>query len=140
MEIAVNTSVIISALLKEGLTRRIIFLAPFELCTVPYAREEIENHRGEFLARTKLDEDAFQFLLDLIFSKVQCIEPKEIQLYRDKAAAVMKDIDINDAPFVALALHLGCPIWSNDEHFKRQYVVKTYNTREIIRLLEEVNG
>jgi predicted nucleic acid-binding protein len=48
VEVVVNTSIIISALLKEGLTRRMIFFSPFELYTVAYAREEIEKHRKLF--------------------------------------------------------------------------------------------
>lgn len=38
MEIVVDTNVIISALLKDGLTRKIIFLAPFDMYTIPLSR------------------------------------------------------------------------------------------------------
>ena len=41
MEIVVDTNVIISALLKDGLTRKIIFLAPFDMYTVPFTGLEI---------------------------------------------------------------------------------------------------
>jgi predicted nucleic acid-binding protein len=78
VEVVVNTSIIISALLKEGLTRRMIFFSPFELYTVAYAREEIEKHRTELITRSKLDEDAFQYLLDLIISSSKALS-KHIQ-------------------------------------------------------------
>ena len=45
------------------------------------------------------------------------------------------EIDIDDAPFLALAMSLNCPIWSNDGHFKKQHVVKAYTTRELMNLL-----
>ncbi|RLI81036.1 hypothetical protein DRP07_08175, partial [Archaeoglobales archaeon] len=52
MEIVVDTNIIISALLREGLTRRIIFLAPFEMYTVPFAKSEIKKHRNELLDKS----------------------------------------------------------------------------------------
>jgi len=47
----------------------------------------------------------------------------------------MSEIDIDDSPFLALAMYLDCPIWSNDGHFKRQDVVKAFTTRELMNLL-----
>jgi len=53
MEIVVDTNVVISALLREGLTRKIIFLAPFDMYTVPFTRLEIEKHEAEPPSRLK---------------------------------------------------------------------------------------
>jgi len=41
MEIVLDTNILISSLLKDGLTRKIIFLSPFEMFTVEYSRSEI---------------------------------------------------------------------------------------------------
>ena len=43
--------------------------------------------------------------------------------------------DPDDVPYLALALKLGCAIWSNDKELKKQSVVKVYNTQEILQLL-----
>ncbi|PIU22880.1 MAG: hypothetical protein COT13_06040 [Chloroflexi bacterium CG08_land_8_20_14_0_20_45_12] len=137
MEVVVNTSIIISALLKEGLTRKMIFFSPFELYSLPYAREEIEKHRTELITKSKLDENAYQYLLDSIFSKLRIVEADALKPYESKAVEVMKDIDIGDSPFIALALYLDCPIWSNDGHFKHQNIIKTYTTEELLRLLQK---
>lgn len=136
MEIVVDTNVIISALLRDGLTRKLLLLHPFEFYTVSYAKIEIEKHRNELFSKSKLDEDAFQYLMDSIFGKIQVVEPELIKPYKEKAIEIMKMIDVSDAPFIALALHLNCPIWSNDKHFKEQNVVRTYTTKEIMALLE----
>ena len=56
MEVIVDTNVIISALLRDGLTRRILLLALFEVQTVRFARQEIEKHKGELLRKSGLDE------------------------------------------------------------------------------------
>jgi predicted nucleic acid-binding protein len=47
----------------------------------------------------------------------------------------MKDIDEKDTPFLALALQLNCPVWSDDNHFKQQNVVNVYTTKEILPLI-----
>ncbi len=52
MEVVVDTNIIISALLRDGLTRRILLLAPFEMHTVPFARQEIKKHKGELLRKS----------------------------------------------------------------------------------------
>lgn len=62
-----------------------------------------------------------------------------LDLYRPRMKAafeIMKEIDEKDAPFLALALQLGLPIWSNDKHFQRQKEVRVYTTRDILRLIE----
>jgi predicted nucleic acid-binding protein len=56
MEIVVDTNIIISALLKDGLTRRILLLSPFELYTIACAQEEIEAHKSELIHKSKLND------------------------------------------------------------------------------------
>jgi predicted nucleic acid-binding protein len=64
------------------------------------------------------------------------------EVYQDKiplAEETMEEIDITDSPFLALALALNCPLWSNDGHFKKQNLVKTYTTKKIVEFLEKQN-
>ncbi|WP_456478242.1 PIN domain-containing protein [Geoglobus ahangari] len=136
MEVVVDTNVIISALLRDGLTRRLILLAPFEMYTVPFVRLEIEKHRKELLSRAKIESDAFELLMDAIFSRIKIVDPEFIEPFRKKAIEILRDVDIYDAPFLALAMALNCPIWSNDGDLKKQSVVRVYTTREIVELLE----
>lgn len=53
----------------------------------------------------------------------------------EEAFALMKDIDPKDTPFLALALQLGSPIWTNDNHFKELQDVVVYSTRSLIEHL-----
>ena len=52
------------------------------------------------------------------------------------AEDIMKDIDITDSVFIAAALSLKCPIWSNDKHFRMQNKVTNYKTIDILKLIE----
>lgn len=75
---------------------------------------------------------ATKFLLESV-----TIVPR--QLYGDQvscAYAGMTAIDPKDTPFLALALHLESPLWSDDTHLTRQTLVPCYTTSEILELLE----
>lgn len=76
---------------------------------------------------------AIKFLLESV-----TVVPR--QLYQDQissAYTVMKEIDPKDTPFLALALHLECPLWSDDAHLKRQSLVPCYSTSEIPELADK---
>jgi predicted nucleic acid-binding protein len=111
MEIVLDTNILISSLLKNGLTRDLILLSPFEMHT-------------------------FDYLRDFIFRKIDFATVDDIIPFRDKAIEIMREIDVDDSLFLALAMSLNCPIWSNDEHFKRQSSVKAFTTRELISSLK----
>jgi predicted nucleic acid-binding protein len=62
-------------------------------------------------------------------------------VFRDqirRAEQIMHDIDLDDAPFVALALSFhNDGIWSNDKDFDRQSVVRVWKTHELYDLLQK---
>ena len=135
MEIVLDTNILISSLLKNGLTRDIILLSPIKMHTIEFSRIEIEKHRNELLTKSKLDEKSFNYLMDYLFSKIDIVKMNDIAAFKDKAIEIMNEIDIDDAPFIALAMYVKCPIWSNDRHFKKQGAIKAYTTKELISLL-----
>ncbi len=63
------STILISSLLKDGLTRKIIFLSPFEMYTLEYSKFEMEAHRAELLRKSKLDEKSFNYLSEKIMRK-----------------------------------------------------------------------
>ena len=136
MEIVLDTNILVSSLLKEGLTRKIILISPFEMYTLDFANYEMDVHKEELQLKSKLDEKSYDLLKEVIFDRVNLVPLEEIEAFRGVAEEIMGDIDIDDSPFLALAMSLNCPIWSNDGHFKRQNVVKAFSTKELLSLLE----
>jgi predicted nucleic acid-binding protein len=64
------------------------------------------------------------------------IVPSEMYSSRIKEAIeLMKDRDPKDTPFLALALQLGSPLWSNDKHFQDFPEVIAYSTGALIEHL-----
>ena len=74
---------------------------------------------------------------EFIFRKIDFATLNDIIPFKDIAIEIMREIDIGDSLFLALAMSLNCPIWSNDVHFKRQKIVKTFTTRELISSLKD---
>lgn len=136
MKFVIDTNVLFSAMVKKSITRKIILSDAFELYVPEYLFEEINKHKDLILKKAKISNRDFIALLTL-FQKHVRIFRKEV--YKDKiplAEEVMKEIDITDSPFLALALVLNCSIWSNDGHFKQQNLINVYTTKVILELLK----
>jgi predicted nucleic acid-binding protein len=103
--------------------------------TVDYAKIEIEAHKKELLHKSKLDERSLNYLSEFIFSKIDFVSLEKMGSFKNKAEETMGEVDIDDSFFLALAMSLNCPIWSNDIHLKRQNAVKVYTTKELLDLL-----
>ncbi|HEC92402.1 MAG TPA: hypothetical protein ENI51_05335 [Candidatus Atribacteria bacterium] len=100
---------------------------------------EIEYYKNYIISKRKkiLEKQSFEYALKFILEPIHII-PYELYSQRIREAyEEIKDIDEKDTPFLALALQLNCPIWSDDKHFKRQNIVKVYTTREILSLSKD---
>jgi len=50
----------------------------------------------------------------------------------------MKDIDTKDAPYLAVGMAMSVDgIWSDDNHFRKQNVLRTYSTKDMVIVLEK---
>ena len=136
MRLVVDTSVIISALMKDSVSRRLMLLPKFELFTPEFVHIEIENHSGKIMKYTGLPENEFSLLLNSLLSTVMVIPTDEFKEEISRAYGIMKDIDPNDTAFLALALSLDCDgIWTNDADFEKQKAVKVWKTEYLKRYL-----
>jgi predicted nucleic acid-binding protein len=134
MKIIVDTNEIISAIIKDGLTRKIIIDMRFELFTPAYTLTEIKRHKEDILNKSGLTNKEFFFFIKKIFKYITIIDPALYDSYLNNADNIIGHIHKNDIPFIAAALAFDCPIWSNDKHFKQQNKVLIYTTKELINI------
>ncbi len=135
MKLVLDSNIIFSALIKKSTTRNIILSDVFELHAPEYIFNEISKHKELLLRKSKMNEEELDALLLLLQKHIHLV-PKE--KYNEKMALaedILKDIDVTDSPFLALALDLNCPIWSNDGHFKQQDRVEVHTTKELIKTI-----
>lgn len=140
IRLVVDTNILISALLKDdSLTARLLrsnacsYYYPWDgLTEIDYYREYIISKRTKYIQASSF-EHALQFVLGSV-----SIVPSEMYSCKMKEAfSSMKDRDPKDTPFLALALQLGSPLWSNDKHFKDLQKVIVYSTGSLIEHLKD---
>lgn len=136
MNIVVDTNVFISALIKDSITRKIIFNFDDRLLFPEPEFDEIEKHKDEILEKSGLSEGEFYILLLGLLKHVEIIKAEDILSYKKEALKIMGKIDKDDVVFIATALAFKCPIWSDDVHFQKQNKVKILTTPDIIKLIK----
>ncbi len=118
MKIIVDTNIVFSAILNSNSKIGKILLnskGHFQFFTCNYLRLEIQRHRNKLLKFTKLSEEELLEIEDLITHHITFIDerllPKDLLL---KTETLLKTIDPNDTPFVALTKHLEGKLWTGD--------------------------
>ena len=130
MKLVIDTNIIISALIKDGISRRIIVSPLIHFVTPEYTLQEISKYEKLICKKAKLNHDEFKLLLNLIFENITIIPKKEYKAFLSPAKKSTEDI--NDIAFIALCLALKVDgIWSDDYHFKTQKDVIIYRTKEL---------
>ena len=140
LRIVIDTNILIGALVRDTSfkarllkNKRVLFFFP------DYGLVEIEKFREYICSKREKDTTApsFDYAIKFLLESVTVV-PR--QLYQDqipRAYILMEKIDPKDSPFLALALHLECPLWSDDTHLKRQSLVPCYSTQEFSGLLDD---
>ncbi|MFZ1801019.1 MAG: PIN domain-containing protein [Chitinophagaceae bacterium] len=134
MKIIVDTNIVFSAILNSSSGIGKILLSSkkhFQFYTCNYLRTEIQRHRNKLLKLTQLTEKDLADLETLLTININFIDerllPPELLL---KTEALLKSIDPNDTPFVALTTHLEGWLWTGDMKLYRGLKLKHF--KEII--------
>jgi predicted nucleic acid-binding protein len=132
MRLVIDTSILISALLKDSVTRQILLFSSIDFLLPEYAFEEIEKHKDNVSIRSGLSRGEIEIVLSLIIENITIIPASKLKPYMEKAHKIIGSIDPFDVPFVALALSIDNDgIWSNDKHFKNLKGIKIWKTSDI---------
>ncbi len=131
MKLVLDSNIIFSALIKKSTTRNIILSDIFDLYAPEYVFIEITEHKELLLRKSKMNEEDFDALLLLLQKHIHLVSKENYNKNMALAENILRNIDITDSPFLALALDLKCSIWSNDGHFKKQDKAGVYTTREL---------
>jgi predicted nucleic acid-binding protein len=100
-----------------------------------FLKSELDEHEAECLQKSGLSRAEFDARRTWVESKITFVSVLEYKKFLKKAAKEVQDID--DVPYVALALSTGDSIWSNDAHLRKQVLVKVYSTKEIVDSAEK---
>ena len=132
MRLVLDTNILIAALIKDSITRRILLLPDLAFLLPAFALDELAKHRGKIVRATRLKGDELDLLLTLLLTSVTVVPFERIAPYLPEADTLSGAIDPDDVPFVALALaeeHNG--IWSNDRAFERLPGIQCWTTTKL---------
>jgi predicted nucleic acid-binding protein len=133
LKIVVDANIIMSALIRDGHTRDFILMSEHEFYAPKYLLEEVSNNMDTICGKSyMMYEEVTAILMAVIKSAgINLVPPQETKEWLDRAEEISPDM--NDSPYFALALKLGCPIWSNDKELKQQNIVKIISSAELMR-------
>ena len=135
MRLIVDTSVIISALIKDSLARRLLRHIPAELLTIPHSAQELENHKRELIEKLSVSKVEFDKIVENLMDRLIMLNDQVVLEKMKEARKIMDHIDPFDTPFISAALAVNADIWSNDTHFEKQNKIKVWKTKDLEYLL-----
>lgn len=136
MRLIVDANILISAMIRTSVTRKIIVNSIFELYTPEYTFSEIEKNLNYISNKNSLTLNDNKKVLEILSNYIYIFDAEFYIDYLSDAGRIISKIDENDIPYIALALAINNDgIWTNDEHFQKQNKIKVWKTKEIIKLL-----
>jgi predicted nucleic acid-binding protein len=130
----VNTSVIISALIKANKETIALFTQTDYLFFTPEEiLKEIDKYKNLIAKKSGLNLVEIDFILSFIFTHINLISKENYSKFLDKALKITKEIDINDAPFVTVYFAVRVEgIISYDKDFDKMGL-KRYTPRDLLK-------
>lgn len=119
MKLVVDANIVFSALLSvRSEASRLIAATwpPMELHAPEALKVEIALHREKLLRLSKLSKADMAIVEDRVFERITIVPHESIEAHHwERAFDLVKGIDERDDQYVALALHLGQPLWTGDK-------------------------
>ena len=135
MKIVVDVNIVLSALIRDSSTRKLIRELGQELYFPEPSLHKLRKYQDYVIGKAGLNATDYASLLAILFRHIKVIPTEEIKENWGEAKEIMEHIDQEDVVFIAAALSLDSPIiWSEDKDFERQTRVKVLKTRHVANL------
>lgn len=137
MKIVLDVNIILSALIKDSTTRKIILESKLDFYFPESSLNKIRKYEGLVLQKSGITKEIFLEVLITLFKNIQLVSSETILRNWSKAIKIMAHIDEEDVIFVAAALGLeDSLIWSDDKDFEKQDIVKVLKTKDVVAIFE----
>ncbi len=141
--IIVDTNVVLSFLLTNGITRRIIAENPDVFVSSEHCFAELWEHRDRWNRNKLSDDELLEIVTDIKRLFIMAVSPEVYNPYILEAEKLTDDKD--DAPIIALALAVDNQgIWTyNTKHFRQEIFgerIRVLSTKDVIGLYPLEDG
>ena len=139
MKFIIDTNILLSALIKDSATRKVIVKSGWDFYYPEMSFHEVRKYKDLVLKKSGMDENGYSKLLDLILEHVNILPDERIIKNIGRAKKVMGHIDPDDVVFVATKLSIAdSVIWSDDSDFDKQDKIKVLKSEQIIKLFDSL--
>ncbi len=137
MKIVVDVNIILSALLKNSATRKIIFKSNSNFYFPELSLNKVKKYEREVILRSKLSKEEYLEVLTELFKYIKIVPVEQILVEWNHAKRIMEKIDEEDVIFIATALTLeDSIIWSDDRDFEKQDTVRVIKTKDLLKYFD----
>jgi predicted nucleic acid-binding protein len=135
MILVIDTNILISALIRDSTTRKIIVKSEWEFYYPENSFHEVRKYKNLVLEKSGMGEQEYTEMLNYLLKHIKLVPEELIQQELDESNKLLGKIDPDDVIFLATALSLDdSKIWSDDTHFEKQDEVKVFKTKDIVKL------
>jgi len=142
MRLAADSNVIFTYLWESSALKGIIGQG-VRLFSPKYALFELEEHWQEIAGKAGVGREKREETLNSLQNDIEIVPRSGYEKFLPEAERLAsaftgkEETDLrDDADFLALAMLLDCPLWSNDKLLKRQPKVTVLSTQEVIALFK----
>jgi len=133
--VIIDANILISGILKDAATRKLIFNEHIKLYAPRYLVTEIFKYEDILIKKSKLTKEAFKELLIELLSYIEIIDHHKLSRFIDKALSITPDR--KDILYVAACLLIHKPLWTNDKRLHRITEIQTITTEELLLRLKK---
>ena len=137
MELVIDANILLASLVKDAITRELMLDPRLTLVAPEHLLSETSNllkKSSSLRKRIGLPHQELQLLFEVLTQEIQTKPHAEYKLRMKEAITIAPHKE--DAPYMAVALALNMPIWSNDKGMHAQTRVRVYTTRRVLKILE----
>ena len=129
--VVVDANIVFSALITMGNKAATILINPppeIRLVSCHFIQIELFKHKERIRELSGLEDDVLIELLYEFSSHIEFINEAYIPFFCwQQAHKLLEKIDINDTPYLALAIHLNAPLWTGDRQLTEGLQALGYN-------------
>jgi len=141
MRFVLDTNILLSALIRDSTTRKIIVKSGWNFYYPEMSFHEVRKYKDLVLKKSGMNENEYNKLVGLLLSHINIIPDEKIFDKLDRAKEIMAEIDPDDVVFIATQLGVtNSVVWSDDSDFDKQEDIKVLKTADVVKLFTSTNN
>ncbi len=128
--VVVDANIIISALIAQAFSLKLLLDNRYPLYTPDFVFEEIIKHEDEIIQKSGLTKREVGIIFGKIIQNVRVVQIESYWCFKQEATELIADP--KDWPYIAVALFSDGIIWTYDAGFSRQQRIVCVTTHQLM--------